>query len=424
MTSDVSLDEDFDFEKKYFTDISLNVSQEELQPWELLQKTFSERVKLIDERSNENYYLVDQVVLVKGLNDATRSLAVKYWEEEKNRLLFWDRFLLTATIGSLLLTGVSTFFVAPVACAVTGCSSLINFVLYYRMQGKIEKAQQNIQQWGNHPATLVADARARAYKNGFFYAMDLNLKGSLNTVSSQNILHPKEVSWLYEQDFLKKMQEIAVKMERAKFSDSDKAKWVEEFVKKNLLSIEAVSYAYDPQSQKRMLLEPWALSFSAYKEDVFCVQKEFEEKSTQITDQAQIEIDRFERQRELALNTPFSIKKARDDEAYKKYEGDQLKEALKSNKAIYKSTIGPINLYYDEQIASVKTWKTNSKQALELEKDKALSYYFQSAMNLFSGAFHSLQDYVKDSEPLYKTRHIPFYEEAPTPSAPPLESLI
>ncbi len=424
MTSSVSSEENFDFEKMYFTETSLSLPQQDVNPWELSQESFPERVKLIEEQGNTSSYLVDTLVKVKGPNDAMRSAAIKHWESEKNRASFWRSlspllfvssgvfcsFLGVVVVGSPLFAAIAVL-----------TSSIAIIVLEIKNEGRIEKANEELLQWNVHPAQPIADARSGAYVSGFFPAMNFDLKGRFDTISPQNVLHPSELTWLYEQDLVRMRNEITIKMERQYISCSDKAKWVEQFVAQNLLSFKAIAYAYEPENLKRLILEPWALSFDAYRQDVLTVQNEFQAKSNEIRNQAKVEINRLEKLRDLALNLPRAEKKARDDEARYKYRKDYTNkwQALENNKAIYSATVAPIKLYYNEWIAGVERWESSYLSQLRLEKDEALSYYFEPAINLFSAAFNSWQNQTKEDVVIYQSRNHPFPDLMPLPTAPP-----
>ena len=278
----------------------------------------------------------------------------------------------------------------------------------------------------------------RAYKYGFFYCMNNALKGSYGNISPQNILHPSEVTWLYEQNFLDIMKGVISQMQRQNVSSTEKAKWIEQFIAQNPLTHKAIHYAYKPQDPKRQILEAWSSSFDAYRQDVLSVQRHFTERSNQIHHQANKEFGKIEEQRNLALALPLSIKRTSDDEASRlrkerlevegiseedRYEIRKEYDAMVNNNQTYYLTIAnPINLYYNNSRAEIEAWQAECLREIEQEKLAGVSFYFEPGLELFTRAYDSWEKQKYDEAACYRSQEFFFEELMPPPSAPPLKA--
>lgn len=432
---------DWDYNKSYFQQTSLAGTDNEVDSLSPLQKNFSERVRLLTEENNVGSFLVDSRVLVTGPSDALRAAAVKNWEFKRDQANWWGRFHTVVAVGSLVGAALSSPFVAEGAIVFIAVATAIAFFANAFFAAKnfkrTEASQGQINQWNKHPAESVASARANAFRQGFFYSMNNGFKGDYRTISPQNILHPSEVTWLYEQNLANMMKDVNIQAQRQNVNSNEKKRWVEQFIAQNPLSLKAIEYAYEPQDPKRQILEAWCPSFEAYREDVSSVQKFFAEKASQIERQMKKESSRLEAQRSLALAHPLSIKKASNEEAQRLCKEQEAVEGLseearkavtarydkviKDNNDHYSVISKPINTYYDQCIKDVKDWREECLQQIEREKAVAIDPYFQPALTLFTRAYDSWEKGKYDSSSFYRGQEFLFPALRPLPSAPPLD---
>ena len=426
---DVSFDDDWDFQKNSYKELTLAEPVENVDPLFLSQRPFAERVKLLSFDNSTCTYLVDGLIRVTAPSESIRLSATNHWEGKKNEANWWRKFHIGVIVGSVALTALAALAAPPIAVAGVVWIA-VGAIFATKNSNRMEAAQKQIDQWNVHPAQSVADERARAYKNGFFYALNLNLKGSFGITSPQNILHPSEVTWLYEQALRDLMNDVITQMQRQNITSYAKTKWVERFISENPLALQSLAYAYEPNDLRRQVLESWSYSFDAYKQDVITTQKSFETRKNQIRSRAQEEIRQLEEQRALALNLPLSLKNASDQEAKRirdvkiksifststiKEINDEYQQALNDNKALYLISTNPINLYYDEKISDIKKTEAAYLQQIDQEKDLGMSPYFEPGLRLFGSAFESWQNRSNDEIYLHQAEP----DLYPLPSAPP-----
>ncbi len=404
----LDLTRDSGIDGKYFQDVFLEPSQEPVDGKALSEKSFSERVTILAAQGDICTWLVDRLVNVTGPSDAARAAAQKNWTSVRDNATWWSRFNIVLAAGSVVGSVASIVFpplaIVGVVCLVA--SSVFAGKYYHQAQD----AQTQIDKWSVHPARSIADARARAYSNGFFYAMNNGLKGTYGTHSQNNILHPSEVTWLYEQALMDMMKDVSAKLQRLNVNPQDKSKWVEGFVAQNPLSGSAISYAFDAADPKRMILEAWASSFEAFKQDVLSFRNQSKAEEQKVHDQAWKEIHGLEGKRNLALKPFLSLKNSNNDEAWRVRQAGlsaegiseerrkevicQYEQTLRNNEAIYLAATTPINLCYDSWRKNVEYWEENALQQIKQGKDQGVAFFFEPALHLFNGAYtawYSLQ---------------------------------
>lgn len=435
--SDISLDDsrNWDFDTNYFHEVSLAIPYEEVDAYALAQRSFQERVRPLSVKNDIGTYLVDKLILVNGPSDSLRARATTYWEAKKDASTWWGRFNIVVLVGSLALTAATAISFPPIAVA-AGVSSVANLLFAARNFNQSSHAGMQIRKWDTHPAQNVADIRAKAYsaKDGFFYAMDNHLKGSFSVPHTKNILHPSEVSWLYEQTLTNMMQDVATKMQRLNLPPSDKATWVTRFIDQNPLSSKAVAYAYDPLDPKRQILERYTASFEALKQDVLTTQEHFVKQGIQIRAQAKNELKKLDEQKELALKLPLSIKKKADEAALqdrndhlsvegisqedRKEAEARYKKALQKNESNYREIADPIIAKYVGWEKNIRDWESSCLKQLQKDKDLGISPYFEPSLGLFRAAYTHWEKQTIDEMFFYHGSQDLFPELDPIPSAP------
>lgn len=442
-TSDLSIDasRDWDFNKEYFQEVSLEVAHNLVDAEALSRKSFTDRVKLLAVQNAVATYLVDALVSVRGPSDAARAAAVKHWEQRRDQATFYGRANVVCMIASMAGAAVGAVLLPP--AAVAGAVALVATAFFAnRCYDQAESAQEQIDQWSVHPAQSITDMRSRAYAGGFFYAMNSGLKGTYGTVSNKNVMHPSEISWLYEQSLTRMMQDISTQMQRQNISPVEKTRWVEGFISQNLLSRAAIAFAYEANDPRRQILEAWAPSFEAFKQDVLTTQQQFSTRKQQVHNQAWEQIYRLEEQRDLALKVPLSLKKANNDEAWRVRQeamesqpglSDEARrriirdyeQALRNNESVYLAVATPINLYYDGWRANVEAWEKACLAQIHEERSFGMAPYFEPGLNLFASAYGSWrQQSLKEAHFYQSGGNQIFRDFDPLPSAPPMREVL
>ncbi len=419
----------------YFQHISLNSKAAAVDPLFPVQRNFAERVQLITDKNKVSCFLVDSRILVKGPSDVVRVAEAKKWESQRDEATWWGRFHVVSVISSMIVAAVAgAYLLYPVAIA-GAVNAVAGIVFAIKNYNRAEAAQSKVDQWNQHPAERVATERAKAYNQGFFYCLNNGLKGCYGTIAPQNILHPEEVTWLYEQSLTKMMKDVGAQSQRQNISSSEKTRWVERFISQNPLSYKAIDYAYQDHDPKRRILAAWSPSFEAYSQDVSSVRKYFAEKSNQICTQARNEINRLNDQRNLALSVPLAFKisknnearQARDEalrvEGLSEYDRNRAirdcEDTLKSHETYYLLVATPINMYYDKCVNDVKVWKSGCLEKIERDRSSGIAPYFQPALNLLAGAYNDWEQQKTNEAAFYRSQQYFFADLAPIPTAPP-----
>lgn len=385
VTCDTSLDElrDWDFDKSYLSTTALVVpDNKEIDAYAIAQRSFAERVTLLETKNNLSTYLVDQRILVHGPSDAMRAHAIKNWEGQKETSTWWSRFHILVVLGSLVFVGaIAKAF--PLLAAAGTASAIANALFSSNHKKQAAHAETQERQWNKHPAQSIADMRAKAYSSndGFFFAISNRLKGNFSTVHVKNILHPSEVTWLYEQALTGMLKDAACST-----SPNDKAEWTIRFVTQNLLSFQSIDYAYEPQDLKTLALGFYAPYFEVYKQNVLTAAKPFNERANTIRSEARLRIESLKKQ----ILVPYMM----------------------SNQRLYASTYAPYpltyipqsNPFYERDKKAIEKWESDQLKEIQREKEAELAPYFERGRDLLKAAYGRLEkqiDIIPMPSPLF-----------------------
>lgn len=376
-------------------------------------------------------YILDDVLHVHTLPYENRVVEKNFWAHYRDITLATGSVGIVGALVTLSALASATSVWARVALGVMEVAfSALALVSGYRGL----QAHGQLKQWENGPLPLIAALRTRAYgEDGFFFALDQDLKGNYETAScykdTAQVLHPSEVFYLYGQSFEKQQQSFDT---AALLPAEAKVEVLQRFLDKSVLEKKAIDYACPPTGTLRELLLEMNRQYEGLKERMKLVNTHFAQKRNEVQKAFATQIKVLEAER-AALMAPFQnltiLKKDAIDQEYRNiaHEGRELsvleietwKERCRKEDLLFKTALTPIQISFNAALQTLTTWNETELQKIEECRATYLLPCYERASNLFNRAHATYTSGVlPPSAPEKEVVSLEPIVVSPAPSAP------
>lgn len=385
-------------------------------------------------------YEIDGVVRAKITSDAFRKEKAKHWEKVHEDTKQWS-WVEGGMTGLLLAGTIATGILSsPLVATALGVATVAGLILTTYSISNTYEASRQIDGWKSSPLKKLAHERVRAYREGFAYVYNHDLKLypddlKLSGPSSHTaVLVPAEVLFLFDRYFKQFCEPLLTTREPT--TDQGKKEWLDQFTHLNPVSQNALSYAHDghmPIPEKYLRV---SYDYEVLHSQLTDLRTEFNKLRDQRCDETRNIIRQIEYNRELALipfkatlayweNQALTERDTKLRQAESVEDVEEIQEAYRSEmrkyQVYYLAAIVPVNLYYDNQVNQARSSLERILEEINRNEANSHAPYFNYAKELLNYAWQ-----VKNT-PHFVYQPQPFTPDAvfqiPTPSAPPPEEI-
>ncbi len=248
---------DFSFENpKYLPEISASPYPVRSGS-KVYQPNLKDRVEQIDsnEDLNHSVYAIDSSIWAKIFSELFRNDKAQYWQEKLGTAKQWAWIQGgVAALIALGAAGAAATKIHPYVVAATSICSVALMIFCGINLGKAFEASRQIKGWNTDPLKEIADARLKAYKEGFPYVFNKNLKLPPNTTSNCQILLPSEVKHLFKKYFGKFCTDL---LSKKPSNDPTTKEWLRRFIDCNPIAKAVLTFVYEkvPENYEKISLD-------------------------------------------------------------------------------------------------------------------------------------------------------------------------
>ena len=372
---------------------------------------------------NKQTYIIDNLIKADVPDQFFRKTQKYNWNIEKGR--YQAISILSGIITACgLVEVVKKRAEHPVAVAI-GVASLAGALFTAYNISRWNDASNQVKGWEKDPCEKIAQARSQAYKSGFRFVKQHNLR--LIDPSNHAILLEEEVEYLYLEhcdNFYGSLLNKTVIGEQAQHE------WLNLFTHYNPVARHVLEYAFGDVPDKYVQV---CKDYEALHDQLSHLRYQFTQMRAQRRQETQNIIESIERNRQVAL-LPFNLiydgyvenaRQERDTKLIraKVEEKAQIEEEYQSKVQKYmnyrRMASAPVNLYFDGQVANAGRELENILSQINRSESEAHAPYF----NYSKGLLEYARNLKNQPAVHYEQPPLPqnFYHinEVQQPSAPP-----
>ncbi len=377
---------------------------------------------------NKQTYIIDNLIKADVPDQNFLTIQRHIWKREKNWYLSIS--ILSGIVTACGFVGaVKKRAEHPVAVAI-GVASLAGAIFTAYTIFRWNDASNQVKGWEKDPCEKIAQARSQAYKSGFRFVKQHNLR--LIDPSNHAILLQEEVEYLYESYFNSFCESLLDG--KAVVGDAAQHQWLNDFTRDNPVARDVLEYAYRQVPDKFAQVSS---DYEALHAQLSHLRDQFTQMRTQRRQETQNIMDDIERNRRAAL-LPLKLiydgfVEEAGQEQNRKLSGANLERTaqiiheyemkVQKYKNYLRMASAPVHHYFDGQLANARRELKTILAQIDRSESAAHAPYFNYSKGLLEYARNLITqpmfEYVQQPLP-QNAYNIPAVQQ---PSAPPAEHL-